>query len=69
LVTGNSAQGFANPENCVIAVFTADDTLTALLDRGKGARTDIMSGEIKQHPEQFYSKEGYLLLFMLIINH
>jgi hypothetical protein len=69
LVTGNSAQGFANPENCVIAVFTADGTLTALLDRGKGARTDLMSGDTDQHPEQLYSKKDYQLLFMQIINH
>jgi hypothetical protein len=58
------SKGFANPSNCIIAVFTADRTLSALLDVGSGSRTDLLSGETIQNPEQYYPQGEYYLLYM-----
>ena len=61
---GAGSKGFLNPDNCIIAVFTSDGTLSALLDAGGNSRTDMLSGNIIQNPEQFYNREGYYLLYM-----
>ena len=62
--TINSSKGFTNPEKCIIAVFTLDGTLSALLDTGDSSRTDLISGKTIQNPEQYYNQEGYYLLYM-----
>jgi len=60
----NSSEGFSNPEKCIIAVFfTADGTLSALLDVGSNSRTDLLSGKTIQNLEQ-YSKEEYFLWYL-----
>jgi len=61
---GGGSKGFSNPENCIIAVFTADGKLTALLDIGDNSRTDVLSGNIIQNPEQYYKSEVYYLWYM-----
>jgi len=60
----NSSKGFANPEKCIIAVFTLDGTLSAMLDTGGSSRSDLISGKTIQNPEQYYSKEEFYLLYM-----
>lgn len=60
----NSPKGFTNPERCIIAVFTLDGTLSALLDTGGSSRTDLISGKTIQNPEQYYSREEYYLWYM-----
>ncbi|MDR0537613.1 MAG: hypothetical protein LBH04_06180 [Tannerellaceae bacterium] len=64
LVAGESARGFAHPEKCIIAVFTAEDTLVALLDTGGNSRTDLLSGKTVQNPEQHYKGNGYKLQYL-----
>ena len=61
---GGGSKGFSNPENCIIAVFTTDGKLTALLDTGVNSRTDVLSGNIIQKPEQYYNSEVYYLWYM-----
>ena len=61
---GSGSEGFSNPENCIIAVFTADGMLSALLDAGGNSRTDLLSGKVVQNPEQFYSQNEYFLWYM-----
>jgi len=58
------SKGFANPAECIIAVFTEDGALSALLDVGSVSRTDLLSGKTVQNPEQYYPKEAYYLLYM-----
>jgi len=60
----NSSEGFSNPEKCIIAVFTADEKLSALLDAGKGARKDLLTGETIQNPEQYYDLKKYFLWYL-----
>ena len=61
----NSSKGFQYPEQCIIAIFTPDGTLSALLDKGDDLRTDLLSGKMVQNPEQFYKQQGkYSLLWM-----
>ena len=62
--TINSSKGFTNPEKCIIAVFTLDGTLSALLDAGGSSRTDLISGKTIQNPEQYYNRDEYYLLYM-----
>lgn len=62
--TINSSKGFSNPEKCIIAVFTLDGTLSALLDVGGSSRTDLISGKTVQNPEQYYNRGEYYLLYM-----
>jgi hypothetical protein len=64
LVRGSSSEGFANPAKCIIAVFTTDGTLSALLDTGSNTRTDLLSGKTIQNPEQHYDKEQYSLWYL-----
>lgn len=60
----NSSKGFANPAKCIIAVFTADGTLSALLDTGSSSRIDLLSGKTVQNPEQTYNKDEYFLWYL-----
>lgn len=60
----NSSEGFANPAKCIIAVFTTDGTLSALLDTGGSSRIDLLSGKTIQNPEQHYSNEKYVLWYL-----
>ena len=61
---GSGSKGFLNPENCIIAVFTVDGMLSALLNIGNNSRTDLLSGKTVQNPEQYYSREKYFLWYM-----
>ena len=63
---GKGSSGFTNPENCIIAVFTKDGVLSALLDTGGSSRTDLLSGNTIQNPEQFYDQEEYSLWYMQV---
>ena len=55
---------FSNPEKCIIAVFTADGILSALLDTGSSSRTDLLTGKSIQNPEQHYSQERYIIWYL-----
>jgi hypothetical protein len=67
VVGRNSSKGFAYPEKCIIAVFTQDDELIALLEEGNDFRTDLISGKTIQNPEQYYKSQGsYNLLWIQI---
>lgn len=57
-----SKDGFANPEKCIIAVFAADETLSALLDVGDSSRVDLRSGDTIQHYEQYYNQKELLYI-------
>jgi len=61
---GSGAKGFLNPEDCIIAVFTTDGTLSALLGAGGDSRIDLVSGRIMQNPEQYYNQEDYYVWYM-----
>jgi hypothetical protein len=63
---GKGSTGFSNPENCIIAVFTSDGALSALLDNGNDSRTDLLSGNTIQNPEQFYNSGQYYLWYMQV---
>jgi hypothetical protein len=63
-IINTGSKGFANPTECIIAVFTADGALSALLDVGNVSRTDLLSGNTVQNPEQYYPTEEYSLLYM-----
>jgi len=60
----NSSEGFGNPEKCIIAVFTADKKLSALLDAGKGSRKDLLTSKTIQNPEQYYDLKIYFLWYL-----
>ena len=62
---GGGSKGFQNPEDCIIAVFTSDGQLAALLDTGSQARIDLLSGKTVQNPEQYYNEGDYLLWYMM----
>ena len=63
-VIGGGSKGFLHPEDCIIAVFTADGTLEALLDTGGSSRTDVLSGNTIDHPDQYYNWGDYYLWYM-----
>ena len=63
-VIGGGSSGFLNPADCIIAVFTADGTLSALLDNGNSSRLDLLSGQTVQNPEQYYNQGEYYLWYM-----
>ena len=65
LVRGYSSEGFNNPSKCIIAVFSSDGTLSALLDAGDSSRTDLLSGNTVQNPEQYYNRDQYYLWYIL----
>ena len=54
---GAGSKGFSNPEDCIIAVFNSDGTLSALFDTGYNSRTDLLSGQTVQNPEQYYNRD------------
>ena len=62
---GKGSKGFSNPENCIIAVFSSDGLLAALLDTGGDVRTDLLTGNIIQNPEWYYNRGEYYLWYML----
>ena len=60
----NSTEGFDHPEQCIIAVFSADYALVALLDKGGSSRVDLLTGQVISNPELYYDKEkGYKLWY------
>ena len=61
---GKGSIGFLNPENCIIAVFSPDGTLSALLDTGGDFRTDLLSGNKIQNPDRYYNPSEYYLWYM-----
>lgn len=61
----NSPEGFNNPEQCIIAVFTADYKLAALLDAGGDVRVDLLTGEAIQNYQEHYNLETYFLWYLL----
>ena len=61
---GESAKGFQHPEECIIAVFTEDSTLIALLDKGGNTRIDLLSGSIIQNPEKYFNNDMYYLWYL-----
>ena len=65
LIYGNKKTSFANPEKCLIAVFSPEGTLVALFDEGKDVRKDLLSGKTVQDPEQYYKENE---LFWIQIN-
>ena len=60
----NSSKGFDHPENCLIAVFSDDYKMVALLDKGSPSRVDLLTGQIIDNPESVYDKnKGYKLWY------
>lgn len=60
----NNSNGFDHPENCIIAVFSSDYTLVALLDKGSSTRIDLLTGQVVGNPDAIYNKdEGYKLWY------
>ncbi len=65
LVIGrDSSKGLTNPEKCIIAVFSSNGALLALLDVGSNSRMDLLSNKTVQNPEQFYNRNGYSLWYI-----
>ena len=63
---GKGSQGFHNPENCIIAVFSSNGDLSALLDNGYNSRTDLLSGNTIQNPDRYYNQGEYSLWYMQV---
>lgn len=59
----NSTEGFANVGQCIIAVFSSDGILQALLDKGDKNRIDLISGETINDFESYYRNKNYNLLY------
>ncbi|MBO7468603.1 MAG: hypothetical protein J6T81_00585 [Bacteroidales bacterium] len=59
----NSTEGFDNKGQCIIAVFSSDGMLRALLDKGDSSRKDMITGEIIKNPETYYRNNNYSLLY------
>lgn len=55
IIYHNNRNLFQNPNNCLIAVFTPEQKLAALLDRGDGPRTDLLTGKTVANAEQQYN--------------
>ena len=66
MVYGTNKTAFPNPENCHVAVFTSQQKLVALLDVGKHARTDLLTGQSIQNMEQRFA--GHMLYWLQINN-
>jgi len=62
---GEGSKGFLKPEDCIIAVFTSDGKLAALLDTGGQSRIDLLSGNTVQNPDQYYKGDDYYLWYMM----
>lgn len=60
----NTSDGFANPGNCLIAVFDSSGNLIALLDKGGNTRVDLKSGQSIQNAEATYRNNGYNLWYL-----
>jgi len=61
---GGGSKGFSNPDNCIIAVFTKNGTLSALLYPGGDSRVDLLSGNTVLYPEKYYDQGDYYLWYM-----
>lgn len=61
----NSSKGFDHPEQCIIAVFSADHSLVALLDKGSSSRVDLLKDQVINNPETFYGKNKDYKLWYL----
>lgn len=61
----NSTEGIEHVEQCIVAVFSSDGSLKALLDKGKNTRRDLMSNTLITNPENYYHTKNYNLLYLL----
>lgn len=61
----NSTENIEHVEQCIIAVFSSDGSLKALLDKGKNTRRDLMSNTQITNPENYYHTKNYNLLYLL----
>ena len=66
LIYGASKASFANPDQCLVAVFSPERKLIALLDAGQGARKDLMTGNTIQNAEQHFAGNN---LFWINVNN
>ena len=55
LIYSSRKTAFVSPNNCHIAIFSSSRTLIALLGEGNASRTNLLTGETIQNPEQHYS--------------
>jgi len=67
LIYGTNKSSFGNPDKCLVAVFTSEQKLIALLDAGQNVRTDFLSGKTIQNVEQHFS--GNTLFWIQINNN
>jgi hypothetical protein len=65
LVYGENKASFVNPNNCLVAVFSREQRLIALLDTGQGARKELLTGDTIQNAEQHFAGNN---LFWIQIN-
>lgn len=61
----NSSDGIEHVEQCMIAVFSSDGSLQALLDKGNNSRLDLISHTIIDNPETYYRNKNHNLLYIL----
>ena len=52
IVYGTNKIAFTNLENCMVAVFTSEQKLIALLDKGQNSRIDFLTGKTVQDLEK-----------------
>lgn len=66
IVYGTNKASFVNLANCLVAVFTTEQKLIALLDAGQDSRMDFLTGKTIQNIEQQFT--GNILYWIQIIN-
>ena len=66
IVYGTNKTAFINPENCLVAVFTPEQKLIALLDTGQNSRIDLLTGQTIQNLEQQFT--GNILYWIHVNN-
>ena len=67
LVYGTNRASFFNPDNCLIAVFSQEQRLIALLDVGRDERVDLLTGNTIRNPEVHFA--GNSLFWIQIIGN
>jgi len=59
LIYGSNKSSFLNPDRCLVAVFTKEQKLIALLDIGQSARKDLLTGNTIQNIDRHFAEKTF----------